>query len=115
MFTFFFLLVGYGKIEGHKSWKFNPRACGGKQVSAGRNADRVLVNHGRCHLRGHKTVPDEFIQRQLVFGKKSCDLFRGKFHGRGSNGLVGILGLFPIFKEAGLVRTVFRSKALFDQ
>ena len=67
-----------------------------------------LVVEGRAHLRGHETVPDELVQRELVLGEEALDGLRRPRHVGGSDRLVRVLGALLRAVEVGLLGDVLR-------
>ena len=57
---------------------------------------------GRHHLAGQEAVIDQLVQVILFLGQAGLDLVGGAAHIRGTNCLVGILGIFPAFVLNGV-------------
>jgi hypothetical protein len=90
-------------------------ATGPKQRLARGYLHLGAVIDRRGHLAGHKAVPDQTVEGQLVLGQIFAQALGGAHGAGGPDGLVGLLGRGPGFVEVWFGRQIILAKLFHDQ
>jgi len=87
-------------IELHEAGKADDRATGPElEAVAGADFNRSLVQERLGHLAGHRPLPDQVIELELV-GVRTSSVRRGLADIGRTDGLMGLLGIFrPVLEE----------------
>ena len=95
LFVLFVFLVLALFIDGEEAVELHDRAGGAEEISlARRDIDRRLIEDRRHHLRGDEALPDEAIERELIFVKITRERFGRARDGGRADRFVRVLRAF---------------------
>src|SRR5262249_1999945 len=77
--------------------------------------DRSLIQQGRHHLRRDESLPDQLVQRKLVFAQEARERIRRAQRRRRSDRFVGVLRIFLRAIKNGLLGQVISSELIRDE
>ena len=101
--VFFFFFFLHHLVDRQVSIELHHGPAGAEGVIARGNVHGSLVENGRNHLRGYKTLPDHLVEAKHIVRQIPPHTFRRARHIGRADSFVGFLRVFLGFEEIGLL------------